>query len=114
MKARVETIDADQWDGILGGDRGIVVHGRGGQEQIDTTSTAGTPLKVLDLARMRETALTLVVLADGTTATGIHAGMKVNEMFHLEPDSSGAVRLALCVALGTATCPRRSPEAGHC
>ncbi|MFF6782973.1 FtsX-like permease family protein [Streptomyces sp. NPDC012510] len=64
---------------------------------------AGTPLKVLDRARIRETALPLVVLAGGTTATGIYGGMKVNEMLHLEPDASGAVRLALCVALGTAT-----------
>ncbi|MBZ3905722.1 FtsX-like permease family protein [Streptomyces griseiscabiei] len=170
VRAMVETQDADTWDGLLGGDRGIVAHVRGGQEQMDTASTAlsalspgnlpftqdyvnaegdtatrligemglavlalgflvaaasagltaaatvldrrrvygllrlaGTPLKVLDRARMRETALPLVVLAGGTTATGIYAGMKVDEMFHLEPDASGAVRLALCVALGTVT-----------
>ncbi|WP_371573960.1 FtsX-like permease family protein [Streptomyces sp. NBC_01314] len=170
VRASVETPDADAWDGILNGDRGVVVRVRGGQEQLDTASTAlsalspgnlpftqdyvnaegdtttrligemglavlalgflvaaasagltaaatvldrrrvygllrlaGTPLKVLDRARMRETALPLVVLAGGTTATGIYAGMKVNEMFHLEPDASGAVRLALCVGLGTLT-----------
>ncbi|WP_200301501.1 FtsX-like permease family protein [Streptomyces adelaidensis] len=170
VKASVETASADVWDGILSGSKGVVVHVRGGQEQIDTATTAlsslspgnlpftedyvnaegdittrvigemglavlalgflvaaasagltaaatvldrrrvygllrlaGTPLKVLDRARMRETALPLVVLAGGTTATGIYAGMKVNEMFHMETDSSGAVRLALCVALGAAT-----------
>lgn len=170
VKARVETADADVYDGILVGDEGIVAHVRGGQEQLDTASTAlsslspgnlpftqdyvnaegdtttrligemglavlalgflvaaasagltaaatvldrrrvyallrlaGTPLKVLDRARIRETALPLVVLAGGTTATGIYGGIKVNEMFHLEPDASGAVRLAFCVALGTAT-----------
>jgi hypothetical protein len=64
---------------------------------------AGTPLKVLDRARIRETALPLVVLAGGTTATGIYAGLKVNDMFHLSPGSSGAVRLAICVGLGTVT-----------
>ncbi|MFI2035349.1 FtsX-like permease family protein [Streptomyces bottropensis] len=170
VRARVGTPDPGTWDGLLGGDEGLVVHVRGGQDQLDTASTAlsalspgnlpftqdhvnaegdtvtrligrvglavlalgflvaaasagltaaatvldrrrvygllrlaGTPLKVLDRARMRETALPLVVLAGGTTATGIYAGLKVDEMFHLEPDASGAVRLALCVALGTLT-----------
>ncbi|UJV38991.1 FtsX-like permease family protein [Streptomyces sp. AMCC400023] len=170
VKARVETVRADTYDGILIGEEGVVARVRGGQEQLDTASTAlsslspgnlpvtqdhvnaegdtttrligemglavlalgflvaaasagltaaatvldrrrvyellrlaGTPLKVLDRARIRETALPLVVLAGGTTATGIYAGIKVNEAFHLQPDSSGAVRLALCVALGTAT-----------
>ncbi|MBD9723903.1 ABC transporter permease [Streptomyces caniscabiei] len=170
VKARVETVGADTYDGILIGEEGVVAQVRGGQEQLDTASTAlsslspgnlpvtqdhvnaegdtttrligemglavlalgflvaaasagltaaatvldrrrvyallrlaGTPLKVLDRARIRETALPLVVLAGGTTATGIYAGIKVNEAFHLQPDASGAVRLALCVALGTAT-----------
>lgn len=170
VRASVETASADAWDGILNGSEGVVVHVRGGQEQIDTASTAlsslspgnlpftqdyvnaegdnatrligemglavlglgflvaaasagltaaatvldrrrvygllrlaGTPLKVLDRARIRETALPLVVLAGGTTATGIYAGMKVNDVFHLETDSSGAIRLALCVGLGAVT-----------
>jgi hypothetical protein len=64
---------------------------------------AGTPLKVLDRARIRETALPLVVLAGGTTATGIYAGTKLNEAFHVEPGSAGVLRLALCVGLGTVT-----------
>ncbi|MGW0706184.1 FtsX-like permease family protein [Streptomyces sp. NPDC002643] len=64
---------------------------------------AGTPLKVLDRARIRETAVPLVVLAGGTTATGIYAGMKVNEAFHAAPDDSGAIRLAFCVVVGTVT-----------
>ncbi|MDX2602229.1 ABC transporter permease [Streptomyces caniscabiei] len=170
VKARVETVGSDTYDGILIGEEGVVARVRGGQEQLDTASTAlsslspgnlpvtqdqvnaegetttrligemglavlalgflvaaasagltaaatvldrrrvyallrlaGTPLKVLDRARIRETALPLVVLAGGTTATGIYGGIKVNEAFHLQPDASGAVRLALCVALGTAT-----------
>ncbi|WP_326574056.1 ABC transporter permease [Streptomyces sp. NBC_00481] len=170
VRATVRTAGTDAWDGILNGDQGVVVRVRGGQEQVDTASTAlsslspgnlpftqdyvnaegdtttrligemglavlalgflvaaasagltaaatvldrrrvygllrlaGTPLKVLDRARMRETALPLVVLAGGTTATGVYAATKVNEMFHLEPDASGAVRLALCVGLGTVT-----------
>ncbi|WP_256967303.1 FtsX-like permease family protein, partial [Streptomyces caniscabiei] len=170
VKARVETVGSDTYDGILIGEEGVVARVRGGQEQLDTASTAlsslspgnlpvtqdnvnaegdtttrligemglavlalgflvaaasagltaaatvldrrrvyallrlaGTPLKVLDRARIRETALPLVVLAGGTTATGTYAGTKVNEAFHLQPDASGAMRLALCVALGTAT-----------
>ncbi|MEV6383840.1 FtsX-like permease family protein [Streptomyces sp. NPDC051773] len=170
VKARVKTVGSDTYDGILIGEEGVVARVHGGQEQLDTASTAlsslspgnlpvtqdqvnaegetttrligemglavlalgflvaaasagltaaatvldrrrvyallrlaGTPLKVLDRARIRETALPLVVLAGGTTATGIYAGIKVNEAFHLQPDASGAMRLALCVALGTAT-----------
>ncbi|MGW0841852.1 FtsX-like permease family protein [Streptomyces sp. NPDC002787] len=170
VKADVTAAGADDWDGLLNGDEGIVARVRGGEDRMDTAMTAlsslspgnlpftddyvnaegdattgiigemgltvlalgflvaaasagltaaatvldrrrmygllrlaGTPLKVLDRARIRETALPLVVLAGGTTATGVHAGTKLNEAFHAEPDSSGALRLALCVALGTLT-----------
>jgi hypothetical protein len=170
VKATVRPQNEDQWDGLLGGDKGIVVRVRGGQDRIDTATTAlaslspgnlpypedyvnaesdmttrligqmglavlslgflvaaasagltaaatvldrrrvygllrlaGTPLKVLDRARIRETAVPLVVLAGGTTATGIYAGLKVNETFQVTTDSSGALRLALCVGIGTVT-----------
>lgn len=40
VRATVRTADTDAWDGILNGDQGVVVRVRGGQEQVDTASTA--------------------------------------------------------------------------
>lgn len=61
---------------------------------------AGTPLKLLDRARVRETVLPLVVLAGGTTAAGIYAAFQVNKLFENTISTSGAVTLAVCVAVG--------------
>ncbi len=61
---------------------------------------AGTPLKLLDRARVRETVLPLVVLAGGTTAAGIYAAFQVNKLFQSTISTSGAVTLAVCVAMG--------------
>ncbi|MDX2548073.1 FtsX-like permease family protein [Streptomyces sp. WI04-05B] len=61
---------------------------------------AGTPLKLLDRARFRETVLPLVVLAGGTTAAGIYAAFQVNKMFDSTISTSGAVTLAVCTTVG--------------
>ncbi|GAA3870009.1 hypothetical protein GCM10023084_23850 [Streptomyces lacrimifluminis] len=61
---------------------------------------AGTPLKLLDRARFRETVLPLVVLAGGTTAAGIYAAFQVNKLFDSTISTSGAVTLAGCVTVG--------------
>ncbi|WP_416985120.1 ABC transporter permease [Streptomyces sp. T028] len=61
---------------------------------------AGTPLKVLDRARTRETVLPLVILAGGTTAMGVYGSYRLNEMAGATVNTSGALRLAVCVVLG--------------
>jgi hypothetical protein len=61
---------------------------------------SGSPLKVLDRARVLETVLPLVVLAGGTTATGTWAGYQVDKMAEASISTAGAVRLAICVVLG--------------
>ncbi|MFI1355915.1 ABC transporter permease [Streptomyces sp. NPDC020898] len=61
---------------------------------------AGTPLKLLDRARVRETVLPLVVLAGGTTAAGVYAAFQVNKLFESTISTSGAVTLAVCVTVG--------------
>ncbi|KUN75543.1 hypothetical protein [Streptomyces griseoruber] len=61
---------------------------------------SGTPLKVLDRARVRETVLPLLVLAGGTTATGLYAAVQVNKAAGSTISTSGAVQLAVCVTLG--------------
>ncbi|NEC85969.1 FtsX-like permease family protein [Streptomyces sp. SID12501] len=61
---------------------------------------AGTPLKLLDRARFRETVLPLVVLAGGTTAAGIYAAFQVNKLFDSTISASGAMTLAVCVTVG--------------
>ncbi|MEU1511336.1 FtsX-like permease family protein [Streptomyces sp. NPDC005811] len=61
---------------------------------------AGTPLKVLDRARTRETVIPLVVLAGGTTAMGVYGSYRLNEMAGATVDTAGATRLAVCVVLG--------------
>jgi hypothetical protein len=63
---------------------------------------AGTPLGVLDKARIRETLIPLVVLAGGTTATGVYAAMKLNEALGVTIDAGGGVKLAACVVVGAA------------
>ncbi|MER5214366.1 hypothetical protein ABT063_28320 [Streptomyces sp. NPDC002838] len=62
---------------------------------------AGTPLKMLDRARTRETALPLAVLAGGTTAMGVYGAFQVNEAADSTMNASGALQLAVCVVAGT-------------
>ena len=59
---------------------------------------SGTPLKVLDRARVRETVLPLLVLAGGTTATGLYAAVQVNKAAGSTISTSGA--LAMLTAIG--------------
>ncbi len=61
---------------------------------------AGTPLKVLDQARVRETVIPLVVLAGGTTAMGAFGAVQLNKAAGTTMNTSGAVQLVLCVAVG--------------
>ncbi|MEU6355468.1 FtsX-like permease family protein [Streptomyces sp. NPDC047072] len=61
---------------------------------------AGTPLKVLDRARVRETVIPLIALAGGTTAVGVYASYRLNKAFGASLDISGALELAACVCLG--------------
>jgi hypothetical protein len=61
---------------------------------------AGTPLKVLDGARVRETVIPLVVLAGGVTACGIYGAVKLNQAGGTTVDPAGALRLAGCVLFG--------------
>lgn len=61
---------------------------------------AGTPLKVLDRARIRETVLPLVVLAGGTTAMGVYGSYKLNQAFDATINTAGALQLVACVVIG--------------
>lgn len=61
---------------------------------------AGTPLKVLDRARVRETVLPLAVLAGGTTAMGVFGAMQLNKAAGTTVNAAGAVQLVACVTLG--------------
>ncbi|ANS69463.1 putative permease [Streptomyces lincolnensis] len=61
---------------------------------------AGTPLKVLDRARVRETVLPLVVLAGGTAAMGVYGSYQLNKLAGATINTTSAVRLAVCVAVG--------------
>ncbi len=61
---------------------------------------AGTPLKVLDRARVRETVLPLVVLAGGTTATGVYGSYQLNKAAGATINTPGAVELVVCVLVG--------------
>jgi hypothetical protein len=61
---------------------------------------SGTPLKVLDRARVRETVLPLLVLAGTTTATGLYAAVQVNKGSGSTISTSGAVQLTVCITLG--------------
>jgi hypothetical protein len=62
---------------------------------------AGTPLRMLDRARTRETALPLAVLAGGTTAMGVYGAYQLNKAADSTMNASGALQLAACVAVGT-------------
>ncbi|GKQ40587.1 FtsX-like permease family protein [Streptomyces sp. A012304] len=61
---------------------------------------SGTPLEVLDRARIRETVIPLAVLAGGTTAMGAFGAMQLNKAAGTTINTSGAVQLVLCVAVG--------------
>ncbi|MEV7888111.1 FtsX-like permease family protein [Streptomyces sp. NPDC002817] len=61
---------------------------------------AGTPLRVLDRARVRETVVPLVVLAGGTTAMGMYGAGKLNQAFGTTINTTGLLQLAACTVLG--------------
>jgi hypothetical protein len=61
---------------------------------------AGTSLKVLDRARVRETVIPLAVLAGGTTAMGVFGAMQLNKAAGSTINTSGAVQLVLCLTVG--------------
>ncbi|WEH13295.1 FtsX-like permease family protein [Streptomyces sp. VNUA24] len=61
---------------------------------------AGTPLKVLDSARVRETVIPLAVLAGGTTAMGAFGAMQLNKVAGTTMNTSGAVQLVICGVVG--------------
>ncbi|MEH0541712.1 ABC transporter permease [Streptomyces sp. B21-105] len=61
---------------------------------------SGTPLKVLERARIRETVIPLVVLAGGTTAMGAFGATQVNKVAGTTMNVSGAVQLVICLAVG--------------
>ncbi|MFF3333055.1 FtsX-like permease family protein [Streptomyces sp. NPDC002888] len=61
---------------------------------------AGTPLEVLDRARLRETVLPLVALAGGTTAMGVYGSYELNKAAGATINTSGALQLAACVVVG--------------
>lgn len=61
---------------------------------------AGTPLKVLDRARLRKTVLPLVVLAGGTTGMGVYGSYKLNQAADVGINTTGALQLAACVVIG--------------
>ncbi|MFF7277747.1 FtsX-like permease family protein [Streptomyces griseorubiginosus] len=61
---------------------------------------AGTPLKVLDRARVRETVIPLLALAGGTTAIGVYASYRLNKLLGASINATGALELAACVAVG--------------
>jgi hypothetical protein len=62
---------------------------------------AGTPLEVLDRARIRETVIPLAVLAGGTTAMGAFGAMQLNKAAGTTINTSGVVQLVVCLALGS-------------
>ncbi|MGP4005016.1 FtsX-like permease family protein [Streptomyces sp. 4N124] len=61
---------------------------------------AGTPLKVLDRARVRETVLPLVVLAGGTTAMGMYGSYQLNKLVGATINTSDVIQLTVCVVVG--------------
>jgi hypothetical protein len=61
---------------------------------------AGTPLKVLDLARVRETVIPLVALAGGTTAMGAYGSYQLNKAAGATINTSGAIELVVSVVIG--------------
>ncbi|MEU6252735.1 FtsX-like permease family protein [Streptomyces sp. NPDC047043] len=61
---------------------------------------AGTPLRVLDRARVRETVVPLVVLAGGTTAMGMYGSSRLNQAFGTTINTTGLLELTACTVLG--------------
>lgn len=61
---------------------------------------AGTPLRVLDRARVRETVVPLVILAGGTTAMGMYGSSRLNKAFGTTINTTGVLELAACTVLG--------------
>jgi hypothetical protein len=62
----------------------------------------GTPLSVLNKARVRETVIPLVVLAGSVTACGVYLAMKLNQAVGAV-NSAGILQLAVCTLIGAAT-----------
>ncbi len=62
---------------------------------------AGTPLRVLDGARFRETLIPLTVLAGTTTAIGAAIGLKVGAEAGGSFQVGGLVMLTVCLGVGT-------------
>lgn len=61
---------------------------------------AGTPLKVLDGARVRETVIPLAVLAGGTTAMGAYGSYQLNKAAGATINPSGVIELVVCAVVG--------------
>ncbi|MFE6623942.1 ABC transporter permease [Streptomyces sp. NPDC057740] len=61
---------------------------------------SGTPLDVLDRARIRETVIPLGVLAGGTTAMGVFGAVQLNKAAGTTVNTTGALQLVLCVVVG--------------
>ncbi|MEU1573460.1 FtsX-like permease family protein [Streptomyces collinus] len=61
---------------------------------------AGTPLEVLDRARIRETVIPLACLAGATTVMGAFGAMQLNKAAGTTINTSGAVQLVICVVVG--------------
>lgn len=64
---------------------------------------AGTPLRVLDRARVRETVVPLVILAGGTTAMGMYGSEQLNKAAGTTINTGGLLQLAGCTVLGALT-----------
>jgi hypothetical protein len=62
----------------------------------------GTPLSVLNKARVRETVIPLVVLAGSVTACGVYLATKLNGAVGAV-NSTGMLQLAACTLIGAAT-----------
>ncbi|MGI5459849.1 FtsX-like permease family protein [Streptomyces sp. CA-249302] len=167
VTATVAAGRTDDYENLLGGNPGVIAHVRGDQVQIDTATTAltplvagrfpfgqdyaggsdkatfdrldavtigtlalsfllaassagltaaanvldrrrvygllrlaGTPLRVLDRARVRETVIPLVVLAGGTTAMGAYGSYQLNKTAGATINTSGVIELMVCVVIG--------------
>lgn len=61
---------------------------------------AGTPLRVLDRARVRETVVPLVLLAGTMTGCGVYGAMQLNKAGGTTINTAGALQLGVCVVLG--------------
>ncbi|MBR7830900.1 hypothetical protein KDK95_31640 [Actinospica sp. MGRD01-02] len=63
---------------------------------------SGTPLGIIDRARLSETAIPLTVMAGTSTLIGVYAGLRLNAALHTSVDRGTALLLAGCVLLGSA------------